>query len=361
MVNWHEKMISMLQYMSGKGASDLHLTVGSVPHIRVNGKIVQSELPPVSKEELENLLYSLLNEDEKKAYLETKTLDFSFGEHELGRFRVNIYQQRGTISAAIRLLPLEIIGIDYLGIPAEPLKKFCSLPHGLVLVCGPVGSGKTTTLASMIDYINKTRNCHVISIEDPIEYIHKNNKALIHQREVKQDTPNFIDALKFILREDPDIVVIGEMRDTETMTSALTIAETGHLVFATLHTGDASESIRRMVDSFPATHQTQISTQISYVLRGVINQMLLPKKDGQGRVMASEIMIVTPAIQNIIRENKVEQIHSHIQMGTGLGMQTMSQSLSDLVKGGKISPEFAMTKTKRDKELGRLLGQENYA
>jgi twitching motility protein PilT len=224
-----------------------------------------------------------------------------------------------------------------------------------VLVCGPVGSGKTTTLASMVDYINKNRKCHIISIEDPIEYVHKNIKSLIHQREVRMDTPNFIDALKFILREDPDIVIIGEMRDVETIMSALTIAETGHLVFATLHTGDTSESIRRIIDVFGAGQQAQMIAQLSTTLMGVVNQMLLPKKDNTGRVLASEVMVLTPAIQNLIRENKIEQIYSHIQIGTSYGMQTMGQSLSELVKQGLISQEIALLKTKRDRELNKLL------
>jgi len=357
---WREKMVDILKFIIDAGASDLHIGVGVAPYIRVDGDIKATDYPPFTSEECQNLIFSLLTSDERKAYDEFKTLDFSFGEPGLGRFRVNIYQQRGTITAAIRLLPLEIIQLEHLGLPPDPIKKFCSLSHGLVLICGPVGSGKTTSLASMIDYINKTRSCHIISIEDPIEYVHKNLKSLIHQREIRRDTPNFIDALKFILREDPDIVIIGEMRDVETIMSAMTIAETGHLVFATLHTGDTSESIRRIVDIFSGGQQSQVIAQLSYTLMGVVNQMLLPKSNDSGRVLASEVLVVTPAIQNLIRENKIEQIYSHVQIGANYGMQTMSQSLSELVKSGVISAEFALLKTKRERELNKLL-ESNHA
>ncbi len=353
---WRDKFVDMLRYVIDQGASDLHIGVGVPPFIRVNGHIIQTDYNPFSQEECHNLIYSLLTPDEKKTYEADKTLDFSFGETGLGRFRVNLYQQRGTLAAAIRLLPMKIIELENLGLPPEPIKRFCNLPHGLVLICGPVGSGKTTTLASMVDYINNNRRCHVLSIEDPIEYVHKNVQSLIHQREVRNDTPNFIDALKFVLREDPDIVIIGEMRDTETIMSALTIAETGHLVFATLHTGDTSESLRRIIDVFGGNQLSQILAQLSTTLVGVVNQMLMPRLDGTGRILASEVMVVTPAIQNLIRENKVEQIYSHVQIGTNYGMQTMSQSLAELVKKGIVNQEFALLKTKRDKELYKLLG-----
>lgn len=356
MVNWREKLIDMLRYTINEGASDLHISAGISPFIRVNGQMSPTDYSPLSTGECENLVYCLMTPEEKKVFEAEKTLDFSFGEAGLGRFRVNVYQQRGSIAAAIRLLPMDIIELEKLGLPVEPMKRFCNLSHGLVLVCGPVGSGKTTTLASMIDYINKTRRCHIISIEDPIEYVHRNIKSLIHQREVRRDTSNFIDALKFVLREDPDIVIIGEMRDIETITTALTIAETGHLVFATLHTGDTSESLRRIIDVFGGSQQSQVISQLSSTLLGVVNQMLMPKSDKSGRVLASEVMVVTPAIQNLIRENKVEQIYSHIQIGTAYGMQTMSQSLSELVRSGIVSQDFALQKTKRDKELGRLIG-----
>lgn len=350
-----DQMVNMLRYMAEKGASDLHLSVGVSPYARVHGKMSQLELPALSNEECENLIFSLLPAEERELYRREKTLDFSFGEDDLGRFRINIYQQRGSIAAAIRRLPIEIPTIEDLGLPPEVIKKFCSLSRGLILVCGPVGSGKTTTLASMINLINKTRSAHIISIEDPIEYVHKNIKSLVHQREIRRDTPNFTDALKFILREDPDIVVVGEMRDLETISSAVTIAETGHLVLATLHTGDTSESIRRIIDVFPASQQQQIMAQLSYTLVGVVNQMLLPRVTGFGRTLSTEVMVLTPAIQNLIRENKIEQIYSHIQLGTNIGMQTMNQSLFQLVQGGTITRELALLKSTKQKELLKLL------
>jgi len=359
MQNGRTMMLNMLRYLMEKGASDLHLSVGVVPYIRLNGEIQPTEFPSLNKEQCENLIFSLLTEEEKQVYKETKVLDFSFGEPGLGRFRVNIYQQRGTIAAAIRLLPMEIYTPEQLGLPIGPIKQFCSLANGLVLVCGPVGSGKTTTLASMIDYINRTRGSHIISIEDPIEYVHKNIKSLVHQREIRRDTNTFYNALKYILREDPDVVVIGEMRDLDTITSAITIAETGHLVLATLHTGDTSESIRRIIDVFPAGQQTQIVAQLSYTLMGVINQLLMGRIDRYERVLSTEVMVVTPAIQNLIRENKSEQIYSHLQMGTAYGMQTMNQSLYELVHKGVISQEVALSHTRRSKELAKLLENQN--
>jgi twitching motility protein PilT len=351
----HENMLSLLKMMKEKNASDLHVSAGVPPHLRVHGRILCTALPALSADECEKLLFSFLEEEGKKAYAQSKVLDFSYGNDELGRFRVNLYQQRGSIAAAIRILPMTTLSFDTLGLPADAMRRICNLSHGLVLVCGPVGSGKTTTMASMIEYINKTRNCHIIAIEDPIEYVHRSEKSLIHQREVRRDTPNFIDALKYILREDPDVVIIGEMRDLETITAALTIAETGHLVFATLHTGDTSESIRRIIDSYSSQEQSQVVAQLAYTLMGVINQILIPTVTNDGRAIATEVMLVNPAIQTLIRENKVEQIYSHIQMGAEQGMHTMNQSLCDLVRAKKILPDMALGETKRMKELVKLL------
>jgi twitching motility protein PilT len=355
MAQTRELMIDMLRFIKDKNASDLHLSVGMPPYIRIHGEIRRTDFQPFSREQCENLLFSLISEEEKKLFAETKVLDFSFGEPGLGRFRVNIYQQRGTIAAAVRILPFDVVAIENLGLPIEPAKQFCRQANGLILVCGAVGSGKTTTLAAMIDYINRTRRCHIISIEDPIEYVHRNVEALVHQIEIRRDTPNFYNALKFILREDPDVVVIGEMRDLDTITSALAIAETGHLVLATLHTGDTSESIRRIVDAFPPGQQPQVVAQLSYCLMGVLNQALIPRIDGTGRVLATEVMVITPAIQNLIRENKVEQLYSHLQIGTSYGMQTMNQSLAELVRRGLISHDVAAGHTKRTKEFTKLL------
>jgi twitching motility protein PilT len=352
---WHEMMMTLLQSMKEKGASDMHISAGMCPYMRINGTIVPSDLPQLSAEECKSLLFSLLTEDGQKAYYEQKALDFSLGKEGVGRFRVNIYQQRGTVASAIRLLPLDIRPLEKLGLPLEPIQQLCNLSHGLVLVCGSVGSGKTTTLASMIDYINKTRKCHIIAIEDPVEYVHKNIQSLIHQREIRRDTPNFVDALRYILREDPDIVIIGEMRDLETIVAALTIAETGHLVFATLHTGDTSESIRRIIDVFSTSEQSQVVSQLASTLCGVINQKLLPTIDDTDRVLSHEIMIVNHAIQNLIRENKVEQIYSLIQMGTNQGMKTFNQSYCELVQQGRISADAALNVSKRPKELMKLL------
>jgi twitching motility protein PilT len=349
-------LAEMLNRLVEFDGSDLHLTGGVKPYMRINGKLSESDFPLLSKTDCEELILSLLTESGKKAFFELKTLDFSLSdEFNMGRFRVNIYQQGGSIAAAIRRLPKAVPSIEELGLPVATVKNFCNLPNGLVLLCGPVGTGKTTTLAAMIDYINKTRNAHVITIEDPVEYIHTNQNSLIHQREIRRDAHNFKDALKFILREDPDVVVIGEMRDLETIESATIIAETGHLVLATLHTGDASESIRRIIDVFPAEQQGQVIAQLAGCFSGVINQVLLPRIDKVGRVLATEVMVVTPAIQNLIRENKTEQIYSHIQMGSDFGMRTLNQSLVELVKKKKISKDIALLKTRRAKELIKLL------
>ncbi|MHB9154485.1 MAG: type IV pilus twitching motility protein PilT [Endomicrobiales bacterium] len=354
MERWLDMMTDMLRYMAEKNASDLHLSTGVSPYVRVHGKIKSTEFPPLSQAECEELIFSILPEAARREYGETRTLDYSYGKPELGCFRINIYQQRGSIAAALRRLPIEIPSIEELGLPVEPVKNFCNLSRGLVLICGPTGNGKTTTMASMINYINKSKCCHIISIEDPIEYVHKNINSLVHQREVRHDTPNFTDALKYILREDPDVVVIGEMRDLETIASALTIAETGHLVLATLHTGDTSESVRRIIDVFPVGQQAQAIAQLAYTLAGVVNQVLIPKNDNYSRVLATEVLLVTPAIQNIIREGKTEQIYSHIQMGTNFGMHTMNQSLYNLARGGTITREMALAKSTKQKELLKL-------
>ncbi|MCB4792028.1 MAG: type IV pilus twitching motility protein PilT [Elusimicrobia bacterium] len=358
MENYRSHILAILRNMVDNNASDLHLTAKVPPYMRINGSLKDSDFPALGVEENENLIFSILKPEDKNEFLKTKTIDFSLTEESLGIFRINVYQQRGTIAAAIRRFPFKIPAMEELGLPVGPIKNYLNYSNGLVLVCGPTGSGKTTTLASMVDYINRSRNCHIISIEDPIEYVHKNIKSLIHQREVRRDTPNFKDALKYVLREDPDIVIVGEMRDLETIASAITIAETGHLVFATLHTGDSSESIRRIIDVFPSTQQAQIVAQLAYTLRGVINQTLIQSVGYAGRVLATEVMIVTPAIQNLIRENKTEQIYSQIQTSTNIGMHTMNQSLCELVRKNKIAKDVALGKTKRVSELLKLL--ENY-
>ncbi len=352
---WQGKIIEMLQLMGEKNASDLHISAGVKPRMRVNGLLLPIEFSVLSVEECDNLLGSIMTEGDRKVFQEQQVLDFSYGREDLGRFRINIYSQRGSMAAAIRRLPNQPPSMESLGLPVQTIKKFCSLSHGLFLVCGPVGSGKTTTLASMIDSINHSRSCHILSIEDPIEYVHKDELSMIHQREIRRDTSNFSDALKYVLREDPNIVVIGEMRDLETISSAITIAETGHLVLATLHTGDTSESISRILDVFPASQQSQISVQLAYALVGAVNQILLPTADNAGRVLATEVMVTIPAVQNLIRENKIEQIYSQIQMGASYGMHSLNQSLAELVKAGRIAKDVAFAKSKRSKELQKML------
>ena len=344
--------------MRREDASDLHITVGLQPYIRVDGEIVPTGLPPISEEDCELMLYSLLNDEQIQSFKKNRVLDCSYGEKSLGRFRLNIYKQRGTTTAAIRRLPNSIPTMQELGLPMKVIKKLCDRPYGLLIVAGPVGSGKTTTLASMTQYINKTKNCHILCIEDPIEYIHSSAKSLIHQREIHTDTISFADALKYGLREDPDVMVVGEMRDLETISSAVTIAETGHLVMATLHTGNAGESISRIVDVFSSSQQSQVRVQLSTCLAGVINQILLPSKDGKGRIVATEVMTATPAIGALIRANKIQSIYSQMQIGGQFGMKTMNASLLELVVNGKISKELALAKAPRPKELMQMLEEE---
>ncbi|MFW6134399.1 MAG: type IV pilus twitching motility protein PilT [Elusimicrobiota bacterium] len=355
---WHKMMSEMLAMVKQERATDLHLSVGVRPHIRVDGNIKPTALPILTKEECENMMFSIMTKEQIRKYKQKKVLDFSYGEKQLGRFRINIYKQRNSLAAAIRRLPIKIPTIEELGLPAEPIKNFCNMTNGMVIVSGPVGTGKTTTLASMIQYINKSRPCHIITIEDPIEYVHNDIKSMVHQREVGSDTISFASALKYGLREDPDVVLVGEMRDLETISTAVTIAETGHLVLATLHTGSADESIRRIVDVFPADQQSQIITQLSFILNGVVNQVLLPRKEETGRILATEIMITVPAIQSLIRENKIEHIYSHIQMGSKYGMKTMNQSLFELIKQGKVDKEVAVPRSTRVEELKKMLQQE---
>lgn len=351
-------MIELLRLMKEKDASDLHLTVGVPPQLRINKEMVPTNFSPLTKEDTEKLVYSILNSDQIKKFEETKELDFSFGVSGIGRFRINIFRQRGSIGAAIRLVPFEIPSFEELGLSPEVIISLIERTKGLILVTGPAGSGKSTTLAAMVDYINRTRRCHIISIEDPIEYLHSHKKSIVNQRELGEDTNSFAEALKHVLRQDPDVVLIGEMRDLETISAVLTVAETGHLVMTTLHTPDAAQSINRIVDVFPPYQQSQVRSQLSLILIGVISQQLLPRADGGGLVLAKEIMIVTPAIQNLIRENQIEQIYSHLQMGTKLGMCTMNASLAELVKQSLITPEVALSRSTNPKELEKMLEKQ---
>jgi twitching motility protein PilT len=344
-------LAQLLQTMLEKGASDLHITSGSPPQIRVDGSLVQLNHPPLAPAETKQLIYSVLTDNQKHRFEEESELDLSFGLKGLSRFRANVFQQRGAVAAAIRVIPFRILTFEELGLPPivhELVKK----PRGLVLVTGPTGSGKSTTLASMIDRINTDRHNHIMTIEDPIEYLHPHKKSLVNQREVHQDTKSFKSALKYILRQDPDVVLVGEMRDLETVEAALTIAETGHLTFATLHTNSAAQTINRIIDVFPPHQQSQVRAQLSFVLEGVLSQTLLPKANGQGRVLALEIMMPNPAIRNLIREDKVHQIYSSMQTGQNqFGMQTMNQSLCSLYMKRTISYEQAVSRSSYQDEL----------
>lgn len=344
-------LAQLLQTMIEKGASDLHITSGTPPQIRVDGDLVPLNHPPLAPAETKQLIYSILTDNQKHRFEEENELDLSFGLKGLSRFRANVFQQRGAVGAAIRVIPFRILSFEDLGLPPV-VQELVKKPRGLILVTGPTGSGKSTTLASMIDRINSERHNHIITIEDPIEYLHPHKKSVVNQREVNQDTKSFKTALKYILRQDPDVVLIGEMRDLETVEAALTIAETGHLTFATLHTNSAAQTINRIIDVFPPHAQPQVRAQLSFVMEGVISQNLLPKATGQGRVLAMEIMVPNPAIRNLIREDKVHQIYSTMQTGQNqFGMQTMNQSLAELYLKRLISHEEAVGHSSYPDEL----------
>ncbi len=337
--------------------SDLHITTGTPPQVRVHGKLQTLDLPPLGPVETKALAYSVLTDAQKKRFEETLELDFSFGIKGLARFRCNVFNQRGAAAAVYRVIPEEIRSFADLGLP-QVLANLADRPRGLVLVTGPTGSGKSTTLAAMIDKINNERREHILTIEDPIEYIHQHKGCLVNQREVHSDTHGFSAALRAALREDPDIVLIGELRDLETIESALRIAESGHLNFATLHTIWAAQTINRIIDVFPAHQQGQIRTQLSLVLEGIVCQALLPKADGTGRVMALEIMIPTPAIRNLIRDDKVHQIYSTMQTGQEkLGMQTMNQSLATLYQRRLITLDGALSASSLKDELEQMISR----
>lgn len=344
-----------LKIMIDKGASDLHIAVSSPPLVRVNGELTPLPYPPLTPTDTKNLCYSLLTEAQKHKFEEDSELDFSFGIRGLSRFRGNLFLQKGSVGGAFRTVPYRIQGLQELGLPpvAGDLTK---QPRGLVLVTGPTGSGKSTTLASMIDKVNVERREHVITVEDPIEFVHEHKRCLVNQREVYADTKGFNNALKHVLRQDPDIVLIGEMRDLETIEAALVVAETGHLVFSTLHTNSAVQTINRIIDVFPPYQQPQVRAQLSVVLQAVISQQLLPRADGKGRVLAVEVMIPNAAIRNLVREQKVHQIYSQMQVGQAKhGMQTMSQSLLDLYQRRLISYEEAMGHATEPEELQTML------
>jgi twitching motility protein PilT len=346
----------LLQEMIDKKASDLHITAGVPPQMRIDGDIVSTEHDPLTPEVTQGITYSVLNEEQQKRFEELKELDFSFGVKGLSRFRGNVFMQRGVVSLAIRQIPYEILSFRELGLPPV-VEELSNRQRGLILVTGPTGSGKSTTLASIIDKINSERRKHIITIEDPVEYIHQHKKCIVNQREVKADTDSFAQALKHVLRQDPDVILIGEMRDLETMAAALTIAETGHLALATLHTNSTFESINRIVDTFPPGQQSQVRAQMAFVLEGVLAQQLIPRATGRGRVMVAEVMVCTPAIRATIRDDKIHQIYGLMQAGQKYGMQTMNQALYNAYVTNQISLDEAMRRSHDTQELGQMLGE----
>jgi twitching motility protein PilT len=344
----------LLEEVIKKKASDLHLQVSLPPMLRIDGALIPvSGAQPLTEETIETLIFAILEEDQKQILLKDKEFDFSFAFGDLGRFRVNAFHERGNLAAALRLIPTEILTIEQLGLPPI-VNKFADYPRGLVLVTGPTGSGKSTSLAALINKINHERATHIVTIEDPIEYTHKSIKSVVVQREVHYDTYSFSAALRSSLRQDPDVVLIGEMRDLETISAAITIAETGHLVFATLHTNSASQSIDRMVDVFPPHQQPQIRSQLANILMAICSQRLVPSIGG-GRVAAAEILIATPAVRNIIREGKSHQLEAVIQTGAEFGMQSMDKTLVNLIHNGTITYDEARTFAVDPDELDRLM------
>jgi twitching motility protein PilT len=355
-----EMMIEdLMEQMIEMGGSDLHLSAGLPPYFRISGKLTPIGDEPLTGDQCQRLIFSMLNNTQRKTLEQTWELDCSYGVKGLARFRVNVYKERGSYAACLRALSSKIPNFDKLGLP-DVVREMSEKPRGLILVTGPTGSGKTTTLAAMIDLINRTRAEHILTVEDPIEFIYEPIKSLVHQRQLNEDTKSFANALKAALREDPDIILVGEMRDLETISLAISAAETGHLVFGTLHTSSAAQTIDRIVDVFPHERQTQVRVQLSNSLVAVFSQTLVPRKNVKpgefGRIMAQEIMIVTPAISNLIREGKTAQIYSAIQTGGKLGMQTLEKVLADLYKAGTISFEAAMSKTSKPDEIQRIIG-----
>ena len=347
------KFKDLLHLIVERDASDLHLIVGVPPQLRIDEILIPADMdsltPPICKE----VIYSILSEEQKKRFELKHELDLSFEIPGLSRFRINVYHHRGYVSAAIRRIPLKIFSFEELDLPLIT-REIVRKPKGLVLVTGATGSGKSTSLASMIDFINRERQCHIVTIEDPIEYMHQHRKSVVSQREIGGDTYSFANALKYVLRQDPDVILIGEMRDLETVRAAMTIAETGHLVFTTLHTNDAVQTINRIIDIFPSQFQAQIRVQLSFIIQAVFSQQLIPKIGGKGRMLACEVMIATPAIRSLIREAKTHQVYSAIQTGMKEGMQTMNMSLVDLYRRNLISYENVWRTTAPD-DLERLL------
>ena len=347
------EIAELLKMTVEQGASDLHLAVGRPPVFRIDGRLINADAPPLSSADTRRMVYGVLTDLQKQKFEEEKELDFSLSISHISRFRVNVHFQRGSVAAAFRAITSGIRSFEELNLPARVCERLARRPSGLSLITGPTGSGKSTTLAAIIDMINDERDCHIITVEDPIEYLHAHKKALIEQREVHEDTYSFSNALKFVLRQDPDVIMVGEMRDLETISAALTAAETGHLVFSTLHTVDVAQTIDRIIDVFPPHQQEQIRVQLAGVIEGILCQTLLPMASGRGRTISVEILIGTDGIKNLIREGKTHQIYTQIEAGGGLGMQTMDRAIADLYKRGKISREVALMHARKQDELKR--------
>ncbi|OGR59536.1 MAG: type IV pili twitching motility protein PilT [Elusimicrobia bacterium GWA2_69_24] len=347
-------MSELFMMMHERVASDLHLTSGAPPTLRIDGDLVPTPYEKLNAEMTQALIFSMMTDEQRHRFEATSELDMAFGLKGIGRLRMNVFRQRGAVGAVIRAIPQSFMTFQELGMP-QVIYDVMKIPRGLVLVTGPTGSGKSTTLASMIDFLNERENTHIVTIEDPIEYVHQHKKSIVNQREVGQDTETFDAALRHVLRQDPDVILIGELRDLETIQASLTIAETGHLVFATLHTNDAAQSINRIIDVFPPHQQEQIRVQLSFVLQAIFSQVLVPNATGQGRSMASEVLIVTAAIRNLVREQKIEQILMTIQTGGKFGMQTMNQSLAMLYKKGRVTYQAVMERSVDPEDLKRLI------
>jgi twitching motility protein PilT len=346
----------LLEVVLERGASDLHLTVGAPPTIRLNGDLIRlEEYPAMEPRGIQGMIYAILPQKMRERLEQELELDMSYALPGKARFRVNVYYQRDSIGAAFRLIPYEIQSIEDLGLPSV-VADLARYPRGFVVVTGPTGSGKSTTLASMVDIVNRERQAHIMTVEDPIEFLHRHQACIVNQREVGADTHSFSAALKHVLRQDPDVILVGEMRDLETISTAITAAETGHLVFATLHTQDAPQTIDRIIDVFPPHQQQQVRVQLATTLQGIVTQQLLQTADGRGRCVAVEVLIATPAVRNLIREGKVHQIYSIMQAGGRFGMQTMDQALANLVKAGKVTQALAYERCHDAEELNRLIG-----
>ncbi|MFA5794654.1 MAG: type IV pilus twitching motility protein PilT [Candidatus Brocadiia bacterium] len=344
----------LLEVVKQEG-SDLHITVNSPPRVRISGRLVDTEHEVLTSEDTKKLIYSILDSNQIAKFEKTLEMDMSFGIEGIGRFRVNVFRQRGMVGAVMRLIPTKIKTFDDLGLPRQTCERICNTLKGLVLVTGATGSGKSTTLAAMVDYVNTMNKGHILTIEDPVEYVHNHKGCLVNQREVGSDTLDFKYALKSALRQDPDVVLIGEMRDMETTEAALTISETGHLAFATLHTSDAVQTINRIIDIFPSHQQSQVRTQLSFTLQAVFSQQLLPKSSGKGRVLASEVMIANSAVRSLIRDSKTHQMYSCIQTGGKEGMSTMNQSLFNLYKARHVTFETILEYSSDPEELKRMV------